>query len=73
MLKTDFEDLRDLWTLITARQGLSYRAIGYQMGWTLAKTRRLVLILLYSGTLVMEEGKSGTLRATVPMIYYKPR
>jgi DNA-binding IscR family transcriptional regulator len=66
-----FDDLRDIWTLVTAQPGISVRAIARHHGWSNYHTIKMVKILLESGTLTCKSGASGTLRATVPMIDYR--
>ncbi len=67
-------NLRDLWALVTERPRISLREIAEELNVNLARSRRLVNILLASGNLAKGPPYSGrTLRATVPMITMKRR
>lgn len=65
-------DLRDIWTLVTARPGITLRAIASALGCSTTKAYKLVNMLLASGTLAQdvsnERRRTKSLHATVPMI-----
>ena len=65
-------NLRDIWTLVTERTGISLREIASELDVDLSNSWRLVNILLASGNLTKgPRYSSRTLRATVPMITMK--
>ena len=66
------DDLRECWQLVTARPGISLRAIAKEMERTVPRARQLVNLLLESGTFIKDPGgRLGTLRATVPLVTMK--
>lgn len=66
------DDLRDVWTLVTAQLGITLKQISNSLGYSTTKAFGLVNMLLASGTLAQDvSGKrrrTKSLRATVPMI-----
>ena len=65
-------NLRDLWTLVTERPGISLREIASELDVALSNSWRLVNILLASGNLTKGPPRDvGVLRATSPMITMK--
>lgn len=67
-------DLREIWAAVSEQPGVTYTEISKKVGFSRTKVRRLVGLLLDSGTLVVAKGecrhKSRTLRATVPLVSY---
>lgn len=63
------DNLRECWELVTDKPGISLRNIAQKMGISVRRAKRLVDLLLESGTFVRAPGKkSGTLRVTVPFV-----
>ena len=63
------DDLRAVWALVTERPGISLRSIERELNTTHWRTRRLVELLLKSGTLTQgNKNECGTLRAPIPLI-----
>ncbi|KKL53858.1 hypothetical protein LCGC14_2271190 [marine sediment metagenome] len=63
------DDLREVWALVTERPGISLRAIGEKLNVTHWRARKLVELLLKSGTLTQgNKNECGTLRAPIPLI-----
>ncbi len=62
-------DLREVWALVTERPGISLRKIGEKLDMTHWHVRRLVKLLLKSGTLTRgNKNECGTLRAPIPLL-----
>ena len=62
------DDLREVWAIVTERPGISTRAIGRELNTSHARARKLVSLLLESGTLITNIGTRGTLRAPIPLL-----
>ncbi len=62
------DDLREVWALVTKRPGISLRVIAQELDVTVSRSKRLVDLLLQSGTLIRDTGKTGTLRVSIPLI-----
>ncbi len=62
------DELREVWALVTEHPGCSLRFIARKLDVTLNRSKRLVDLLLRSGTLIRDAGKTGTLRASIPLI-----
>lgn len=61
-------ELRDVWALVTDNPGCSLRFIARQLDVPVSRSKKLVDLLLKSGTLIRTKGKVGTLQASIPMI-----
>ena len=62
-------DMRNIWGLVTEEPGISIRKLSLITQMTYYRTRKLVRLLLESGTLVGDRnGGKGSLRATVPLV-----
>jgi hypothetical protein len=66
-----FDDLRNVWALVSDEPGISQRGIARRLGFRYGYGRKLVMILLESGNLINQPGTVGTLRATVPLLTMK--
>lgn len=63
------DDLREVWALVTERPGISLRAIEKKLNIKHCRARKLVELLLKSGTLTQgNKNECGTLRAPIPLI-----
>ena len=61
-------ELREIWALVTKHPGCSLRFIANELDITLSRSKRLVDLLLRSGTLIRDAGRIGTLRVSIPLI-----
>lgn len=67
-IKRLHNELRDVWALVTQHPGCTLRFIASELGVTLSRSKRLVDLLLQSGTLIRDAGRFGTLRVSIPLI-----
>lgn len=61
-------ELRDVWALVTQHPGCTLRFIASELDVTLNRSKRLVDLLLRSGTLIRDAERFGTLRVSIPLI-----
>lgn len=61
-------ELRDVWALVTQHPGCTLRFIANELDVTLSRSKRLVDLLLRSGTLIRDAGRFGTLRVSIPLV-----
>jgi hypothetical protein len=61
-------ELRKAWALVTQYPGCTLRFIANELDVTLSRSKRLVDLLLRSGTLIRDAGRFGTLRVSIPLV-----
>lgn len=66
-------ELREVWALATEYPGCTLRFITKELDIPLSRSKRLVDLLLQSGTLIRATGKIGTLQAQIWLITIKKK
>ncbi len=61
-------ELCEIWALVTKYPGCTLRFIAKKLDISLSRSKRLVDLLLKSGTLIRAAGSYRTLRAPIPLI-----